>query len=1299
MNSSMRSHDQFFTVGAVFVAIFLSFFASNVPAACVAPPSGLVSWWPGNGNANDLVGGNHGSFNNGAAFGVGEVGQGFRFNGGSNNVRIPAAPSLDVGKSNGLTIEAWISPADLGQYPVVEWAPGGVYGPLVWINVLSPGSVYADLFDSNGNEHLFQSAAGVIAANVFQHLAVTYDKASGMGRIFVNGVLVTESNLGSFTPLTSSDLYIGYRPAGAPFGPAPFNGIIDEVSLYSRALSLAEVQAIYNAGSAGKCPPASCTPAPSGMVSWWRGEANALDQAGTNNGTIAGNTTYVSGRVSQAFVFDGSADAISVGNPPSLQLQDFTIETWIKRASTTVASFDFNGGEIFGYGGGGYALGILDNGTPFLSRVEVDAVFPNTTITDTNFHHVAVTKLGTNVVFYVDGVAYFVPPYNTTYNFATPAAIGARGDTLANSFLGTIDELAVYNRQLSAGEIQAIYNARSNGKCLTGAQPFITSQPATQTVTVGETATFNVAASGTAPLSYQWRLNSTNIAGATADTLVLTNVQPAAAGVYSVVVSNAVGTATSSNATLTVNTLLACVTPPPGLVSWWRGEANALDQVGANNGTLVGNATYGAGRVSQAFMLDGIGDGVSLGNPASLQLQDFTIETWIKRASTTVASFDFNGGEIFAYGYGGYAVGILDNGIPYLTRVGIDNVMPNTAITDTNLHHLAVTKLGTNVVFYVDGVAYFVPPYNTTYTFESAAGIGVRGDTLANSFLGTIDEVSVYNRPLSASEIQGVFNAGGSGKCLVPIPAFIVTQPANKTVFVGGNTTFSVTPGGTPPFSYQWRFNGTSITNATNSALTLANVQSNQAGSYAVAVANGGVPVLSSNATLTVTYPAANVRLFGTNIVSGRPVTLPIRIAANGNENAVSFSLNYNTTRLSFRSAQLGDFPPGTYFFVNTSQTNLGRLGVTVALPSGATFAPGTQLLAGITFDAAISLAVSPITTPVGFGDVPMVRGLTDVNALTLAATYTGSSVTMSGTDLEGDAFPRPGGSRSFTVNDWVQAGRFAAKLDLPAAGGEFQRADAAPRGTHGDGQIKVMDWVQAGRYFAGLDPLTAVGGPTLEVAPTGPLGPDALREVRVAGTNAIQGVAVTVPVSLQAQGNENGVGFTVSFDPAAFSYLATSLGNGAPGANFNLNTNQVASGKLGLVLVLPTGNNFAAGARELARVSLLPTVVGSYPVILSDQLVLRGVSDAAAIELPTGYEAGTVVVNPHPTLLITRVGGNVALSWPALASGFNLQSSTNAALSGGWGDVLDTPQAEGENLKVTLSLTDQTKYFRLRHP
>ena len=83
----------------------------------------------------------------------------------------------------------------------------------------------------------------------------------------------------------------------------------------------------------------------------------------------------------------------------------------------------------------------------------------------------------------------------------------------------------------------------------------------------------------------------------------------------------------------------------------------------------------------------------------------------------------------------------------------MDRLQPAYAITDTNWHHLAVTKSGTNVVFYVDGVAYPAPAYSTTYTFDTSLAIGARGDNYANSFLGSIDEVDLFNRrALSAVE-------------------------------------------------------------------------------------------------------------------------------------------------------------------------------------------------------------------------------------------------------------------------------------------------------------------------------------------------------------------------------------------------------------------------------------------------------------------------------------------------------------------------------------------------------------------
>jgi hypothetical protein len=93
---------------------------------------------------------------------------------------------------------------------------------------------------------------------------------------------------------------------------------------------------------------------------------------------------------------------------------------------------------------------------------------------------------------------------------------------------------------------------------------------------------------------------------------------------------------------------------------------------------------------------------------------------------------------------------------------------------------------------------------------------------------------------------QNVVPFGGS-------PPSITIQPTNQTVTVGGTATFNVTASGMPPLSYQWNFNGTNIAGATNTTLTLTNVQVSQAGNYTVLVTNRFGSVLSSNAILVVT--------------------------------------------------------------------------------------------------------------------------------------------------------------------------------------------------------------------------------------------------------------------------------------------------------------------------------------------------------------------------------------------------------------------------------------------------------------
>ena len=238
-------------------------------AQCFPAPSGVVAWWRGQGDASDNVGTNNGVLN-GVAFAAGEVGQAFSFNGWGQGVQVPASPALDVGLGVGLTIEAWINPSALSNdMPIVEWVLNGALAAHFYLGKSSRDSLFANLLDVNNASHTIESPGGAVALGTFQHVALTYDRASGTALLFRNGVIVQQSALGNFTPRTSSSVFIGYRPPTSPFGPLAFRGQIDEVSIYGRALSPSEIQSIYNARSAGKCRGPLITVQPQSQVGYW----------------------------------------------------------------------------------------------------------------------------------------------------------------------------------------------------------------------------------------------------------------------------------------------------------------------------------------------------------------------------------------------------------------------------------------------------------------------------------------------------------------------------------------------------------------------------------------------------------------------------------------------------------------------------------------------------------------------------------------------------------------------------------------------------------------------------------------------------------------------------------------------------------------------------------------------------------------------------------------------------------------------------------------------------------------------
>lgn len=214
-----------------------------VRADCMPPPPGLVAWWPGDGNANDLIGTNNGQLlGNATASGSGIVGQAFSLDGVNAAVNVGTNSFFDL--SGGLadfTIEAWVKPAAMPSFST-GFASKSVGDFDGWVfGIFSGGNL---LFSGAGNWFV-GSGPGVVAAGAWSHVAVTH--TAGTYTLYCNGNQVGSGGGGTWTGSTAP-LRFGVDPPQQNY-----NGLLDELSIYSRALSSNEVAAIYAAGSAGKC--------------------------------------------------------------------------------------------------------------------------------------------------------------------------------------------------------------------------------------------------------------------------------------------------------------------------------------------------------------------------------------------------------------------------------------------------------------------------------------------------------------------------------------------------------------------------------------------------------------------------------------------------------------------------------------------------------------------------------------------------------------------------------------------------------------------------------------------------------------------------------------------------------------------------------------------------------------------------------------------------------------------------------------------------------------------------------------
>jgi hypothetical protein len=229
---------------------------------CVPAYSGLVSWWSGDGDAKDILDGNDGSMQGGVTFTSGMVGQAFSFDGHDDIVLVPHNPNLNFGDGQNFTIDAWINLQNpipgVDDSIVMKWNVQnkriGVTTNYYWLNVNR--DTHRIRFGlSSGAEGRDLDSVSAVALGVWTHVAVVRD--GDQGHIYINGQLDNSGRVPSGTLANGDPLAIG-AVYDTLFNPPVvlghgFGGLIDEVEIFNRALTASEIQAIYDAGSAGNC--------------------------------------------------------------------------------------------------------------------------------------------------------------------------------------------------------------------------------------------------------------------------------------------------------------------------------------------------------------------------------------------------------------------------------------------------------------------------------------------------------------------------------------------------------------------------------------------------------------------------------------------------------------------------------------------------------------------------------------------------------------------------------------------------------------------------------------------------------------------------------------------------------------------------------------------------------------------------------------------------------------------------------------------------------------------------------------
>jgi RHS repeat-associated protein len=453
--------------------------------------------------------------------------------------------------------------------------------------------------------------------------------------------------------------------------------------------------------------------------------------------------------------------------------------------------------------------------------------------------------------------------------------------------------------------------------------PVITSQPAAQTIGLGQSATLAVSATGTEPKSYQWLFQGGAVAGATNASLALTNVSESSQGNYGVVVSNRFGIAVSSNALVSVDVPPTILSQPVSVSAKEGGlvvfnilakSSRPINYQWRWKGSKIPNAVSSQFKISSARLTNAGNYSVvlsnALGSTNSIEVMlvvtnDPPLITkaptnqTVLLGSNAVLNVTATGAEPLAYQW-------YLNGSSLLGATQKVLAIPSVTAEKVGSYNVIVTNLWGRQTSAVATLQVGVPP---VITASPSSVLAAEGDKVAFavSALGsgplhyrwmvndlpiagatnsiyTLSNVSVANitNSVRAQLPQGgwelflsnytadywviVTNEYGRAtssyaSLVLSLAPRIVVQPKSVLSDLGGSCSFAVSVEGTGPLSYQWMVNNSPIEGATNGIYTLADIDKDQGGTYTVAISNLFGCVTSLDATLTCNAISARVQL------------------------------------------------------------------------------------------------------------------------------------------------------------------------------------------------------------------------------------------------------------------------------------------------------------------------------------------------------------------------------------------------------------------------------------------------------